>query len=152
MENSILRVPAVEKAEIIQLLNGPEGFTPDGEFLLGPTDVRGFWVACAFCAHGLAGAGGLGKAMAEWIIEGTPEWDCWRLDVRRFGPHYASPQFIWNRTYESNTKYYDIHLPGEEARVGTAVPPRAGLRPREGPGGALRREVRLGASQLVHAV
>jgi len=114
MENSILRVPAVEKAEIIQLLNGPEGFTPDGEFLLGPTDVRGFWVACAFCAHGLAGAGGLGKAMAEWIIEGTPEWDCWRLDVRRFGPHYASPQFIWNRTYESNTKYYDIHLPGEE--------------------------------------
>jgi glycine cleavage system T protein len=117
MENSIHRVPAVEKAEIIQLLNGPEGFTPDGEFLLGPTDVRGFWVACAFCAHGLAGAGGLGKAMAEWIIEGTPEWDCWRLDVRRFGPHYSSPQFIWNRTFESNSKYYDIHLPGEERQA-----------------------------------
>ncbi len=114
MENSVMRVPAVEKAEIIQLLNGPEGFTPDGEFLLGPTDVRGFWVACAFCAHGLAGAGGLGKAMAEWIIEGTPEWDCWRLDVRRFGPHYVSPQFIWNRTLESNIRYYDIHIPGEE--------------------------------------
>jgi len=114
MENSVMRVPAVEKAEIRQLLNGPEGFTPDGEFLLGPTDVRGFWVACAFCAHGLAGAGGLGKAMAEWIIEGTPEWDCWRLDVRRFGPHYVSPQFIWNRTLESNIRYYDIHIPGEE--------------------------------------
>jgi glycine cleavage system T protein len=114
MENSVMRVPAVEKAEIRQLLNGPEGFTPDGEFLLGPTDVRGFWVACAFCAHGLAGAGGLGKAMAEWIIEGTPEWDTWRLDVRRFGPHYVSPQFIWNRTLESNIRYYDIHIPGEE--------------------------------------
>lgn len=114
MENSVMRVPAVESAEIRQLLNGPEGFTPDGEFLLGPTDVRGFWVACAFCAHGLAGAGGLGKAMAEWIIEGTPEWDCWRLDVRRFGPHYVSPQFIWNRTLESNIRYYDIHIPGEE--------------------------------------
>ncbi len=114
MENSIKRVPAVETAEIVQLLNGPEGFTPDGEFLLGPTDVRGFWVACAFCAHGLAGAGGLGKAMAEWIIDGTPEWDTWRLDVRRFGPHYASQAFTLNRTLESNSKYYDIHLPGEE--------------------------------------
>ncbi|MCX6033643.1 MAG: FAD-dependent oxidoreductase, partial [Chloroflexi bacterium] len=65
MENSIKRVPAVETAEVIQLLNGPEGFTPDGEFLLGPTSVKGFWVACAFCAHGLAGAGGIGKTMAE---------------------------------------------------------------------------------------
>lgn len=114
MENSIHRVPAVERAEIVQLLNGPEGFTPDGEFLLGPTDVRGFWVAAAFCAHGLAGAGGLGKAMAEWIIEGTPEWNCWRLDVRRFGPHYVSQSFTLNRTIESNSRYYDIHLPGEE--------------------------------------
>ena len=85
MENSIKRVPAVETAEVIQLLNGPEGFTPDGEFLLGPTSVKGFWVACAFCAHGLAGAGGVGKAMAEWIIDGHPEWDVWHLDVRRFG-------------------------------------------------------------------
>lgn len=117
MENSIHRVPAVEKAEIVQLLNGPEGFTPDGEFLLGPTDVRGFWVACAFCAHGLAGAGGIGKAMAEWIIEGTPEWNCWRLDVRRFGPHYVSQGFTLNRTIESNSRYYDIHLPGEERQT-----------------------------------
>jgi glycine cleavage system T protein len=117
MENSIHRVPAVEKAEIVQLLNGPEGFTPDGEFLLGPTDVRGFWVAAAFCAHGLAGAGGLGKAMAEWIIEGTPEWNCWRLDVRRFGPHYVSQSFTLNRTIESNSRYYDIHLPGEERQT-----------------------------------
>ena len=72
----------------IQLLNGPEGFTPDSEYLLGPTAVRGFWVACAFCAHGLAGAGGIGKVMAEWIVDGHPEWDMWRLDVRRFGPQY----------------------------------------------------------------
>jgi 4-methylaminobutanoate oxidase (formaldehyde-forming) len=117
MENSIRRVPSVEKAEIVQLLNGPEGFTPDGEFLLGPTDVKGFWVACAFCAHGLAGAGGLGKAMAEWIIEGTPEWNCWRLDVRRFGPHYVGQSFTLNRTVESNSRYYDIHLPGEERQT-----------------------------------
>lgn len=114
MENSIKRVPAVEKAEIIQLLNGPEGFTPDGEFLLGPTAVKGFWVACAFCAHGLAGAGGIGKVMAEWIIEGQPEWDIWRLDVRRFGSNYASQDYTVARTIETYSQYYDIHYPGEE--------------------------------------
>jgi len=118
MENSIKRVPAVEKAEIRQLLNGPEGFTPDGEFLLGPTDVKGFWVACAFCAHGLAGAGGIGKVMAEWIIEGSPEWDVWRLDVRRFGSNYASQDFIVKRTIETYSKYYDISYPGSERTSG----------------------------------
>jgi glycine cleavage system T protein len=114
MENSIKRVPVVESAEVIQLLNGPEGFTPDGEFLLGPTSVKGFWVACAFCAHGLAGAGGIGKAMAEWIIEGHPEWDLWRLDVRRFGSNYNSQDYTVARTLETYTQYYDIHYPGEE--------------------------------------
>jgi 4-methylaminobutanoate oxidase (formaldehyde-forming) len=118
MENSIKRVPAVETAEIIQLLNGPEGFTPDGEFLLGPTEVKGFWVACAFCAHGLAGAGGIGKVMAEWIIDGHPEWDVWRLDVRRFGTNYASQDYILDRTIETYSMYYDIHYPGEERMTG----------------------------------
>jgi glycine cleavage system T protein len=114
MENSIRRVPAVENAEVVKLLNGPEGFTPDGEFLLGPTSVKGFWVACAFCAHGLAGAGGIGKAMAEWIIDGNPEWDMWRLDVRRFGPNYNNLDYTAARTIETYTQYYDIHFPGEE--------------------------------------
>ncbi|MCL4269083.1 MAG: FAD-dependent oxidoreductase [Anaerolineales bacterium] len=114
MENSIRRVPAVETAEVKMLLNGPEGFTPDGEFLLGPTSVKGFWVACAFCAHGLAGAGGIGKVMAEWIIDGSPEWDMWRLDVRRFGPNYNSLDYTVARTFETYTQYYDIHFPGEE--------------------------------------
>ena len=114
MENSIKRVPILERAEIRQLLNGPEGFTPDGEFLLGPTAVKGFWVACAFCAHGLAGAGGIGKTMAEWIIDGHPEWDVWRLDVRRFGSNYNSLDYTVARTLETYTQYYDIHFPGEE--------------------------------------
>ena len=114
MENAIKRVPALETAEVIMLLNGPEGFTPDGEYLLGPTAVKGFWVAAAFCAHGLAGAGGIGKAMAEWIVAGHPEWDLWRLDVRRFGANYASQAYTLARTVETYAKYYDIHYPNEE--------------------------------------
>ncbi|MCP4360194.1 MAG: FAD-dependent oxidoreductase [Chloroflexi bacterium] len=69
IENAIRRTPQLETAEIIQMINGPEAFTPDSEFLLGPTDVPGFWVAAGFCAHGLASAGGTGKVMAEWIID-----------------------------------------------------------------------------------
>jgi 4-methylaminobutanoate oxidase (formaldehyde-forming) len=114
MENAIRRVPALETAEVVMLLNGPEGFTPDGEFLLGPTAVKGFWIAAAFCAHGLAGAGGTGKAMAEWIVTGHPEWDMWRLDVRRFGANYASQAYTLARTVETYAKYYDIHYPNEE--------------------------------------
>jgi len=114
MENAIKRVPVLETAEIVQLLNGPEGFTPDSEYLLGPTSVRGFWVACAFCAHGLAGAGGIGKVMAEWIVHGHPEWDMWRLDVRRYGSQYNSQQYTLDRTIETYAQYYDIHYPAEE--------------------------------------
>ncbi len=114
MENAIRRVPSLETAEVVMLLNGPEGFTPDGEYLLGPTSVKGFWIAAAFCAHGLAGAGGIGKAMAEWIVAGHPEWDLWRLDVRRFGANYASQAYTLARTVETYSKYYDIHYPNEE--------------------------------------
>lgn len=114
MENAVRRVPALADAQVNLLLNGPEGFTPDAEYLLGPTPVRGFWIAAAFCAHGLAGAGGIGKAMAEWIIEGHPEWDLWRLDVRRFGSNYASQSYVLARTIETYSRYYDIHYPNEE--------------------------------------
>ncbi|MBI3362664.1 MAG: FAD-dependent oxidoreductase, partial [Chloroflexi bacterium] len=117
MENAIQRVPVLETAEIVQLLNGPEGFTPDAEFLLGPTAVRGFWAACAFCAHGLAGAGGIGKVMAEWIVEGHPEWDMWRLDARRFGSQYGSQPYTLARTIETYAQYYDIHYPAEERQT-----------------------------------
>ena len=85
MENAVVRVPALAEMEVIRLINGPEAFTPDGEFILGPSDVRGFWVAAGFCAHGLAGAGGMGKLVAEWIVEGTPSLDVWHMDSRRFG-------------------------------------------------------------------
>ena len=61
MTNALVRVPELGEAEVIRLVNGPEAFTPDGEFILGPTEVPGFWVAAGFCAHGLAGAGGMGK-------------------------------------------------------------------------------------------
>jgi glycine cleavage system T protein len=118
MQNAVVRVPALADAEVIRLVNGPEAFTPDGEFILGPTDVRGFWVAAGFCAHGLAGAGGMGKLVAEWIAEGLPSLDVWEMDSRRFGPHYASRRYTLARTLEVYSTYYDVKYPGHERLAG----------------------------------
>ena len=111
-------VPALGDAGLVRLLNGPEAFTPDGEFILGESDVAGFFVAAGFCAHGIAGAGGIGKVIAEWIVEGEPEWDVWKMDVRRFGAQYRSRRHARDRAYEVYATYYDIHYPGEERLAG----------------------------------
>jgi glycine cleavage system aminomethyltransferase T/glycine/D-amino acid oxidase-like deaminating enzyme len=116
--NSRRRVPAMEDVRVTRLINGPEGFTPDNEFCLGESEVRGFFVAAGFCAHGLAGAGGIGKAMAEWIVGGEPEHDLWEMDIRRFGAHYRSPTYTLKRTREVYETYYDIKYPGHERSAG----------------------------------
>ena len=118
LENAIRRVPSLEEMEVVRLINGPEAFTPDGEFILGPTDVRGFWVAAGFCAHGLAGAGGMGKLVAEWIVEGTPSLDVWHMDSRRFGAAYTSRAYTVARTTEVYSTYYDVKYPGHERQAG----------------------------------
>ena len=59
-------------------------------------------VAAGFCAHGLAGAGGMGRLVAEWIIDGRPGLDAWEMDSRRFGRHYISREYTLARTTEVN--------------------------------------------------
>ncbi|HEU5212397.1 MAG TPA: FAD-dependent oxidoreductase [Gaiellaceae bacterium] len=118
MENAILRVPMLADAGVVRLVNGPEAFTPDGEFILGPTEVRGFWTAAGFCAHGLAGAGGMGRLVAEWIVEGIPGLDVWEMDSRRFGRHYVSREYTLARSYEVYATYYDVKYPGHEREAG----------------------------------
>ncbi|TML20326.1 MAG: FAD-dependent oxidoreductase, partial [Actinobacteria bacterium] len=118
MQNAVVRIPGLEELEVIRLINGPEAFTPDGEFILGPSDVRGFWVAAGFCAHGLAGAGGMGKLVAEWIVEGTPSLDVWHMDSRRFGAAYRSSEYTLVRTKEIYETYYDVKYPGHERAAG----------------------------------
>src|SRR4029077_7762771 len=80
--------------------------------------VRGFYVAAGFCAHGIAGAGGMGRAMAEWIIGGEPSLDLWKMDLRRFGAPYRNRDYTLVRTVEVYSTYYDIHYPNEERQAG----------------------------------
>ncbi|HEX5240117.1 MAG TPA: FAD-dependent oxidoreductase, partial [Candidatus Limnocylindrales bacterium] len=118
MRGAISRVPAIEDAGITRMINGPEGFTPDNEFILGESEVRGFFVAAGFCAHGIAGAGGIGQQVARWIVDGEPELDLWKMDIRRFGGQYRSRALTLARTYENYATYYDIHYPNEERLAG----------------------------------
>jgi glycine cleavage system T protein len=118
LENAIRRVPDLAEMDSVRLINGPEAFTPDNEFILGPTDVRGFWVAAGFCAHGLAGAGGMGRLVAEWILDGVPSLDVWEMDSRRFGTAYRTREYTLARTVEVYSTYYDVRYPGHEREAG----------------------------------
>jgi glycine cleavage system T protein len=118
MTNAIVRTPSIKDAQVVRLVNGPEAFTPDNEFILGPSEVRGFWVAAGFCAHGLAGAGGMGRLVAEWIVDGRPGLDAWEMDSRRFGRHYTSREYTLARTVEVYSTYYDVKYPGHERSAG----------------------------------
>ena len=133
MQNAVVRIPGLEELEVIRLINGPEAFTPDGEFILGPSDVRGFWVAAGFCAHGLTLARRLAHGLAP---------------LRRG----LSQQRVHARAHEGDLR--DVlrrQIPRSRARGreaashGTRISaaPRARRR--------LRRESRLGARELVRA-
>ena len=118
MAGAVRRVPAIADAGVSRIINGPEAFTPDNEFILGESEVGGFFVAAGFSAHGIAGAGGIGRQVASWIVDGQPELDLWKMDIRRFGPAYRSQGYTLARSTENYATYYDIHYPSEERQSG----------------------------------
>ena len=115
MELALPRVPALEHAGIKQLINGPESFTPDGNFILGEApELRGYFVGAGFNAFGIASGGGAGKALAEWIAGDEPPYDLWAVDIRRFGQVHRDRQWVQARTLELYGKHYTIAWPAEE--------------------------------------
>jgi len=116
--NSQIRVPGMAEAGLRRIINGPEAFTPDNEFCLGQTEVDGFFVSAGFCAHGIAGAGGVGRLMADWILDGEAPLDVWHMDIARFGKQYRSPSFTLGRVLENYRTYYDIKYPNHERSAG----------------------------------
>jgi len=117
-QSAVRRFPRLEKATIARVVHGPEAFTPDGEFLLGEASVGGFWVAAGFCVHGLAAAGGVGKVIAEWIVDGTTEFDVSGMDIRRFGAHAASRAWATTKALDAYSRYYDVVYPHTEWSAG----------------------------------
>ncbi len=115
MELALPRVPALENAGIRELINGPESFTPDGNFILGEApEVTGYFVAAGFNAFGIAAGGGAGKALAEWIVGGEAPYDLWPVDILRFGAPHQDIHWVRNRTREMYGKHYTLAWPMEE--------------------------------------
>ncbi|MGA3158823.1 MAG: FAD-dependent oxidoreductase [Steroidobacteraceae bacterium] len=119
LDSAIKRVPSLASAGVKELINGPESFTPDGNFILGPApEVRGYYVGAGFNAFGIASGGGAGKALAEWIVSGEAPFDLWPVDIRRFGSPHKDIDWVRARTLELYGKHYTIAWPNEEHASG----------------------------------
>ncbi|MCB1492669.1 MAG: GcvT family protein, partial [Rhodobiaceae bacterium] len=119
MELALGRVPALETAGIKELVNGPESFTPDGNFILGEApEQTGFFVGAGFNAFGIASGGGAGMALAEWVHKGEPPYDLWPVDIRRFGRPHFDTDWVRTRTLEAYGKHYTMAWPSEEHASG----------------------------------
>jgi glycine cleavage system aminomethyltransferase T len=118
MTNAIHRTPCLETAKIKMLLNGPESFTPDGNFILGEApELRNYFVCAGFNSAGIANSGGAGQLIAQWIADGEPPGDLWDVDIRRFGPHNANRKGLAERTGETLGLHYAMRWPRQELQT-----------------------------------
>jgi sarcosine dehydrogenase len=112
------RIPVFAGAGIRSWVNGPIPFSPDAEPLMGMTeDLDNLFHCCGFSA-GIAGAGGAGHAMADWIIDGDPGLDLWAFDVRRFGRPHSVPGYLAQRCVDAYAGYYRVAYPNRELTAG----------------------------------
>ena len=112
LELGFERIPALATAGLKNIVNGPFTFGPDGSPLIGPVaGVRNYWVAVGVMA-GFCQAGGVGLAMAEWMLDGEPSMDVWAMDVARFG-EFASPQYGTIKSTENYERRFILTFPNE---------------------------------------
>ena len=115
MKSAIHRTPCLETAKVKMLLNGPESFTPDGNFILGEApECANYFVAAGFNSAGIANSGGAGRLIAEWIVGGEAPSDLWDVDIRRFGAFMANRKALSVRTGETLGLHYAMRWPRQE--------------------------------------
>jgi 4-methylaminobutanoate oxidase (formaldehyde-forming) len=113
-----MRIPTLNEVGIRQMVNGPIPITADGEPIIGLSpELDNFYLCCGFTS-GIAGSGGAGMVMANWIVDGDPGMDLWPFDVRRFGAPHSVKQFMYERAVESYGRYYHVAWPTNESNVG----------------------------------
>jgi dimethylglycine dehydrogenase len=113
LELAFAHFPAVERAGIKRVINGPFTFAPDGNPLVGPVPgLRNFYLACGVMA-GFSQGGGVGLTLANWIIEGDPGMDVFAMDVARFGD-FATRAYTNAKVRENYSRRFSITFPNEE--------------------------------------
>jgi 4-methylaminobutanoate oxidase (formaldehyde-forming) len=119
MTQAIARIPALETTGVKQMINGPESFTPDGNFILGTApESRNMFVGAGFNAFGIASGGGAGWVLAQWAVDGEAPLDLWVVDIRRFSGLHRDRQWVCDRTLEAYGKHYTVGFPHEEYESG----------------------------------
>ncbi|MDP3612501.1 MAG: FAD-dependent oxidoreductase, partial [Rubrivivax sp.] len=119
MLNAIHRTPCLETAPVKMLLNGPESFTPDGNFILGEApELGGYFVCAGFNSAGIANSGGAGQLMADWVLNGEAPSDLWDVDIRRFAPFTGNRKALADRTGETLGLHYAMRWPRQELQTG----------------------------------
>ena len=115
LENALIRVPEMEHTGVRKFYNGPESFTPDNNYLLGEApELKNFFVGAGFNSMGIASAGGAGRALAEWIIEGEATSDLFAVDIRRFAEFNNNPTWLHDRVKETLGLHYAMPWPNRE--------------------------------------
>jgi 4-methylaminobutanoate oxidase (formaldehyde-forming) len=122
LHGAIHRVPRLENTGIRKFFNGPESFTPDQRYLLGPApEIENFYVAAGFNSIGIQSSGGAGMALAHWIVEGHPPFDLWDVDIRRAMPHLNNKSFLIDRVSEALGLLYAMHWPYRQFETARGV-------------------------------
>ena len=112
LEKAMHRLPELGNVGIQLFFCGPESFTPDDRYLLGEApELKNFFVAAGFNSVGIQSAGGAGKVLASWIVEGTAPMDLWDVDIRRMAPFQGNTKYLHDRTVEALGLLYDMHWP-----------------------------------------
>lgn len=115
LEHAVARIPELENTGIKQMINGPESFTPDGNFILGiAPECENMFVGAGFNAFGIASGGGAGWALAQWAVSGEAPLDLWVVDILRFSALHQDRQWVDARTLEAYGKHYSIAYPTDE--------------------------------------
>jgi 4-methylaminobutanoate oxidase (formaldehyde-forming) len=118
MESAMLRIPALRDTGVRKFYNGPESFTPDNQFILGEApETRNFYVGAGFNSVGIASAGGAGRALAEWIVNGEATTDLTPVDIRRFARFNGNNRWLRDRVGEVLGLHYEIPWPNREMRT-----------------------------------
>ena len=112
LDLAMKRIPLLARTGIQTFFNGPESFTPDNRYMLGPApELDNFFVAAGFNSIGIVSGGGVGKVMADWIVEGHPPMDLWDVDIKRVMPFQANRRYLRERTTEAVGLLYAMHWP-----------------------------------------
>jgi glycine cleavage system T protein len=122
LEQAVRRMPLFGTSGIRTFFNGPESFTPDNRYYLGPAPgISGYWVAAGYNSIGIVSSGGAGYALAHWLEHGEPPFDLWDVDIRRAQPFQRNRRYLGARVTETLGLLYADHYPFRQPETARGV-------------------------------